>query len=96
MKPKHSFEHGSYEPRLRIGGIISSAKRIITKNGKPMLFLNLEDLTDSIEVVVFPRTIEKNPSALQENKIILVTGRLDERNGDKKFVAEEIQELISR
>lgn len=96
MKPKHSFEHGSYEPRLRIGGIISSAKRIITKNGKPMLFLNLEDLTDSIEVVVFPRIIERNPGALQENKIVLVTGRLDERNGDKKFVAEDIQELVSK
>lgn len=96
MKPKYSFEHGSYKPRLRIGGIISSAKRIITKNGKPMLFLNLEDLTDSIEVVVFPRMIEKNPEALQENKIVLVTGRLDERNGEKKFVAEEIEELISR
>lgn len=80
--------------RFRIGGIISSVKKILTKTGKPMLFLGLEDLTEKIEVVVFPSLIETNPSLFQENKIVLIGGRLDERNGDKKFVAEEIEEVL--
>jgi len=48
-----------YNPKkiIKIGGIISSIKKIITRNGKPMLFLNLEDLSDRIEVIVFPRII---------------------------------------
>ena len=52
---------------------ISSIKKIITRTGKPMLFINLEDLTDRIEVVVFPGVIERNPSAFQENKIVFVS-----------------------
>ena len=79
--------------RIRIGGIISSIKKIITKAGKPMLFMGLEDLTDKIEVVVFPSVIEKYPTAIQENKIVLVAGRLNTYQGIKKFIAEEIVEL---
>ncbi|PJE69547.1 MAG: DNA polymerase III subunit alpha, partial [Candidatus Staskawiczbacteria bacterium CG10_big_fil_rev_8_21_14_0_10_38_10] len=60
--------------RVKIGGIISSIKRIITKKGKPMLFLNLEDLTNKIEVIVFPDLIEENPTALQEDKIVFIEG----------------------
>lgn len=80
--------------QIRIGGIISSVKKIITKVGKPMLFLNLEDLTDKIEVVVFPSTIEKNPTPFQENKIVLVSGRFDSRSGVPKLICEEIEEII--
>ena len=79
--------------RIRIGGIISSIKRIITKTGKPMLFLGLEDLTSRIEVVVFPSVIEKYPTAFQENKIVLVAGRVNQYQGTRKFVAEEIEEF---
>jgi len=81
--------------KIRIGGIVSSIKRIITKAGKPMLFLGLEDLTDKIEVVVFPSVIEKYSTALQENKIVLVAGRLNTYHGVQKFIAEEIEELVT-
>ena len=80
--------------RFRIGGLIVSVKKIITKTGKPMLFMGLEDLTDKIEVVVFPSLIETNPAAFQENKMVLIGGRLDNRNGERKFIAEEIEEIV--
>ncbi len=82
--------------RFRIGGLIASVKKIITKTGKPMLFMGLEDLTDKIEVVVFPSLIETNPAAFQENKMVLIGGRLDNRNGERKFIAEEIEEIIEQ
>ncbi|OHA71171.1 MAG: DNA polymerase III subunit alpha [Candidatus Wildermuthbacteria bacterium RIFCSPHIGHO2_02_FULL_49_9] len=82
--------------RIRIGGIVSSIKRIITKAGKPMIFLGLEDLTDKIEVVVFPSVIEKYPTLFQENKIVLVAGRLNQYQGIKKFIAEEVEELVAQ
>ena len=59
-----------------------------------MLFLNLEDLTDRIEVVVFPGVIEQNPTAFQENKIVLVSGRVDNRDGVPKLICEGIEEII--
>jgi len=80
--------------QVKIGGIISKIKKIITRNGRPMLFLNLEDLTDKIEVVVFPGVIERNPTAFQENKIVLVSGRVDNRDGVPKLICEGIEEII--
>jgi DNA polymerase-3 subunit alpha len=80
--------------QVKIGGIISRMKKIITRNGKPMLFMNLEDDSSKIEVVVFPRVIEKNPSAFKENKIVLVSGRVDNRDGVFKFICEEVEEIL--
>jgi len=82
---------GAPASRVRIGGIISSIKRIITKSGKPMLFVALEDLTAKIEVVVFPSVIDKYPTLLEENNIVLVAGRVDDYHGIRKFIAEEIE-----
>ncbi len=79
---------------VRIGGIISSIKKIVTKTGKPMLFMGLEDLTDKIEVVVFPSIIERNPAVFQENKIVMVSGHLDSRDGVQKLICEGIEEII--
>ncbi|MFH1656148.1 MAG: DNA polymerase III subunit alpha [Candidatus Nealsonbacteria bacterium] len=81
--------------KIKIGGIISSIKKIITKTGKPMLFMKLEDLTDKAEVVVFPNLLERNPSVFQENKIIFVKGKTDNRNGEPKIIADEIEEIIN-
>ena len=92
---RFKFQFSRQKERLCIGGIISSVKKIITKAGKPMLFMSLEDLTDKIEVVVFPSVIEKYPVALQVNKIVFITGRLDSRDGEKKFLAEEVEEIIA-
>ncbi|PIP22384.1 MAG: hypothetical protein COX38_00900, partial [Candidatus Nealsonbacteria bacterium CG23_combo_of_CG06-09_8_20_14_all_39_25] len=59
-------------------------------------FLSLEDLTDKIEVVVFPGIIQRNPSAFQENKIVLVSGRVDLRDGVPKLICEEIEEILEK
>jgi DNA polymerase-3 subunit alpha len=80
--------------RVRIGGIISKIKKIITRTGRPMLFVNVEDLNERIEVVVFPSIIERNPAAFQENKVVLISGRLDSRDGVPKIICEEIEEVI--
>ena len=79
--------------RFRIGGIISSAKKILTKTGKPMLFMGLEDLTDKIEVVVFPNVLEKNPDAWQENNVVVVRGKLNERDGTAKLLCDDVNAI---
>ena len=82
--------------RIKVGGIISGIKKIITKKGQPMLFVKLEDLTDKTEVVVFPGVIERNPTAFQENKIVFVTGRLDFRDNVPKILADQVEEIITK
>jgi DNA polymerase-3 subunit alpha len=81
--------------KVKVGGIISDIKKIITKNGSPMLFVKLEDLTAKTEVIVFPSIIEKNPTAFQENKIVFIKGRVDNKSGEPKIICEEIEEIIN-
>jgi len=80
---------------VKIGGMISTIKRIITRTGKPMLFLSLEDLTNKVEVVVFPGVIDKNPTVFQENKVVFVKGKVDNRDGEIKVLADEVEEILS-
>ena len=79
---------------VKIGGIISSVKKIVTKTGRPMIFMNVEDMKDKIEVVVFPGQIDRHPTAFQENKIVFISGRVDDRNGTPKIICESIEEIV--
>ena len=80
--------------KVVLGGLINNVKKIITKNGKPMLFIKFEDLTAKTEIIVFPNLLDKNPVALQENKIVFFAGRVDDRNGELKIIADDVQEII--
>jgi DNA polymerase-3 subunit alpha len=77
----------------RVGGVISHIHKIITKAGKPMLFVGLEDDRVKIEVLVFPRMLEKTPTFWQEGKVIIASGRLDDKEGNYKLLCEEAQEI---
>jgi DNA polymerase-3 subunit alpha len=83
------------DKKVVVGGLVSSVKKIITKKGQPMLFIKLEDLTAKAEVVIFPNLLERNPIALQENKIVFIAGRVDDRNGEIKIVADDAQEIVA-
>ena len=81
---------------VRVGGVVSSIKKIITKTGKPMLFLKLEDETQQIEIVVFPSVIARNHALFQENKVVFVSGRVDARDGTPKIICNEIEEIVEK
>ena len=79
---------------VTIGGIITTIKKILTKKGDPMMFIKVQDLTETIEVVVFPSMIEKNPYAFIENKIVTITGKTDTKDGMPKVIANEVEEIL--
>jgi len=60
--------------------------------------VNLEDLRGSIEVIVFPSVYEKTRELWQEDKILVVKGRVDTNGRGPKVICESVQDylLISR
>ena len=74
---------------VTIGGILTGYRKIITKNGKQMVFAQLQDSEDSIEVVVFPDTFEKNPSIWQNDAVLLVKGQVQLRDNSLKLICKE-------
>lgn len=71
-----------------IGGFIETVQTILTKKGEKMAFLKLADLTDTIEVVIFPRTLKEHEVLLVPGSCVALKGKLSERNGEQSFVAE--------
>ncbi len=89
-----SLKQDGFSRNVVVGGLIASVKKILTKNGQNMLFLKLEDLTDSAEVVVFPSLLESKPDLFVENKIVFIAGRKDMRDGETKIIANQAEEII--
>jgi DNA polymerase-3 subunit alpha len=76
------------EKRVRVGGILTDAKKIYTKNNEPMVFATLEDLSMRVEVVVFPRVYQENPDQWVADTVLCITGRPQEKDGEMKVLAE--------
>ncbi len=82
------------DSRVKVAGVIIKITKFITKSGKPMLFVKIEDLTGTIEILVFATILEKNPTIWQEGKIIMLTGRLTDKDDQLKVLCDEAEELI--
>jgi len=82
--------------RVKIGGIISGIKKVITRNGNPMLFMRVRDLSSKIEVITFPSIFRQKPDLFQENKIVIIKGRVDTRDEIPKIICEDIEEIVEK
>lgn len=60
---------------VRLGGLITFVNKKFTRNGSQMAFITVEDIADSIEVIVFPKVFEKFKDYLAEEKVVLIDGR---------------------
>lgn len=86
---------GRPSSQIKIGGVVTKIQKILTKSGKPMAFSWLEDLTSKIEVVIFPDILEKNPEAFQENQVIIVSGKLNDKDGIPKLLCENVRPVAT-
>jgi len=79
---------------VRVGGVITKIQKVITKaSGKPMLFITLEDGSGKIEIIVFPKQLEKNPAIWQEDKVVLISGKVSNRNDELKIICDSVEEI---
>ncbi|MFC1501743.1 DNA polymerase III subunit alpha, partial [Elusimicrobiota bacterium] len=87
---------GSTDPRsgplIRVAGMITNAKKLITKAKKEQYArFKLEDLHGQIEVVVFPKSYKNGLSKyININEFVVVKGRLSGRDDGNELLAEEI------
>ena len=65
-----------------IGGMVIGKRLMTTKKDDIMAFVTLEDLYGSIDVVVFPRTLQQYQELLKEDSIIFIKGRISVRDDD--------------
>ena len=84
--------------RVTVMGIIASKKIKITKNETKMAFIQLEDMTGSIEIIVFPNVYEQFSAQLPDDAVIAVSGEIslkettvgDETREEPKIVLRSV------
>ncbi len=74
---------------VEIVALVDSIKKIITRSGKPMIFVKVEDKTGSVEVVVFNSVLNKTLDVWQEGKILRINGRLTRKEEIPKILCED-------
>jgi DNA polymerase-3 subunit alpha len=75
---------------VNVAGIISSIKALTTKKGDAMVFLRLDDVTGGAEVVVFSSVYATVRPLLEVDRIVVVKGRIDHKEGEVKLLAQEV------
>jgi DNA polymerase-3 subunit alpha len=85
-------ERGDGE-EIRIWGIIASKKVTTTKKGDRMAYARIEDLTGSVEAIVFPDLYAASTAILASDQPVLVEGTVDKGDKGTKLKATKIVPL---
>ena len=80
-----------------IGGMVTALRRLQTRKGASMATFQLEDLSGTVEVVVFPNCYEKCRDLLSDSdQPVLVRGRCEvDGRGDVRLIAADVAVLDS-
>lgn len=78
---------------VTVGGIVSAVKQLTTKRGDPMVFLRLDDLTGSAEAVVFNSVYAASRELCEADRVLVLKGRVDHKEGETKLIAIEVVEF---
>jgi DNA polymerase-3 subunit alpha len=76
---------------VTVGGIVGAVRQTTTKKGEPMVFLRLDDLSGSTEVIVFNSVYALSRELLAADRVLIVKGRVDHKQeGETKLIALEV------
>lgn len=77
---------------VTVAGVISTLRKIMTsKTNQEMAFMQITDFTGTIEAIVFPKIFQNGIREVQEDQLILIYGRIDNKDEKElKLIAEKI------
>jgi DNA polymerase III subunit alpha len=92
-------QQGGYQrtvkPEVKIAGILTEIKEIMTKKGTRMAFAQLEDLLGKVEVIFFPDAFSSLQTRIQESlsqaEPVVITGELDLKPDGAKILGKTIE-----
>lgn len=86
------FQEKKDEDQVEFAGMIIGLRKMITKSGKQMCYMRVEDMAGSVEIVVFP-TLWEQSSSLAVGEVVLVNGRLDYKEETIKVIADRLRRV---
>ena len=77
-----------------IAGSIASLRTKMTRSNALMAYVMLEDISGTLEVIVFPKTLERHASTLRQDALVTIRGRISEReNGAPQIICDEVRSI---
>lgn len=81
---------------VQIAAVVSKVKMVMTKSGKPMGFLTVEDKTGSMEIIIFPNLFNQHADAFIEGNALLIKGRISQKEEEQKKIICESYVLLNQ
>lgn len=89
---KHRFRDGQI---ILIAGAISEFKTKTTKNQNLMAYLTLEDVSGTMEIIVFPNVLSEYGALFHQDALVLVRGRVSIRDeGAPQILCDSAEPLV--
>ena len=86
---------GTKSEYANIGGVISGVRKVITRSGKNLYFITIQDSSGIIDLPVFDRIYNKFKKHIVENNVVLLTGRMNKDQDRSPFMVLGIKEIGS-
>ncbi len=81
--------------QIVVAGVISKIQKIITRTNEAMLFVKLEDLSGSMEILVFPSLLKETLAIWSEGRIVICQGKLSDKDQELKLLCNRAIELTA-
>jgi DNA polymerase-3 subunit alpha len=85
------LEHVEDGQMVTVGGVVTNYQRKWTRKGDLMAVFVLEDLTHSVETMLFPRSYADYGHLLEDDRIVVIRGRADRRDDQPKLMAQSVE-----
>lgn len=85
------------ESKVTVLAIISQVRTKVTKSNLSMAFVNIEDISSSIEMIVFPKVFSECFGILSEGNIVKINGHLKIKDDEEpKLICDRIFDINSK
>ncbi|MCB9111561.1 MAG: DNA polymerase III subunit alpha [Anaerolineales bacterium] len=89
------LSEANHEEKVRMAGLVTGVRPYTTKTGKPMGFVQLEDIQGTVELVLFPKTWDQAKDKMTIGQIVIVEGKVDQGSTPPKILVDTVKTEIN-
>ena len=78
---------------VSVVGIITDVRQLSDRKGRPMAFVQFEDLHGSTEMLCFSEVYDRHQGLISADTVVLVQGSLDTRRGEPKIIVSRLERV---
>jgi DNA polymerase-3 subunit alpha len=78
---------------IKVLGMLTGCRKLLTKKGDSMLVATVEDIDGTIELVAFPKTLDKFADKLRDEALLTLTAKVDNRRDQLQLVLDAVDEV---